>query len=310
MPKKPYAKIAIITRTKNRSLLLTRALRSVQAQTYKDFIHVIVNDGGDQKKLESVLNEYHADNRLVINNEESAGLVKALNKGIRSVDSAYVTILDDDDSWPPERLEKTMASLDGTNNVAVVVKMDLIIEKVQNNVIHFVSQRLHPESGEGEISLFKQCHKNYLSNAVVTYKRQVYDELNGYDESLEVGEDWDFGIRLLMKYDVAFLRNEKPLAFYHQRPTQKGAEGNSVHADVYQQERTINVIRNRYLRNDLKLGRFGIGYIMNYLDHDETEIVRLEGHMNYVGSEIKANFRKSIVSDLITKLKAKLALKK
>ena len=40
------AKVAIITRTKDRPLLLERAIQSVESQTYSDYVHVILNDGG------------------------------------------------------------------------------------------------------------------------------------------------------------------------------------------------------------------------------------------------------------------------
>lgn len=290
---KKRAKVAIITRTKDRPQFLKRAIKTIEQQTYSDYIHVIFNDGGDKEKIEAIVGK-NTQNRVLVHSE-SIGLVKALNKAIQSVDSDYIAILDDDDTWAPERLEKTIAYLDQTKEKAVVVKMDIVIEEVDGDTIRFVSQSLHPQSGEGEISLFKQCYQNYVSNGVITYGRDVYDELGGYDETLGTAEDWDFGIRLLMKYDVAFLRNEPSLFFYHQRPTQKGGLGNSVHAGVEQQEKTINALRNRYLRSDLAAGKLGVGYIMNSLAQDEQWVVRLEGHANYLSSSATDRIEAEIV---------------
>lgn len=290
MPK-TRPKVAIVTRTKGRGVLLERALKSVRAQTYQDYIHVIINDGDDPKGLEKFLAKFPAENRLVVHSKDFVGLVKILNLGVRAANSEYVAIHDDDDTWAPERLEKTIPFMDKTGAKAVVVKMDVVVEEIEGDTIRKVSQHLHPESGEGEISLFKQCYKNYLSNGVITYRRDVYDELEGYDETLKTAEDWDFGIRLLMKYDVEFLRDAGVLAYYHQRPKQKGVAGNSVHADVRQQERTINLIRNRYLRADLKAGKLGVGYIMNRVPSDLDAIVRLEAHMNHVGGDIRTELR-------------------
>ncbi|HEU4715734.1 MAG TPA: hypothetical protein VFS14_02795, partial [Candidatus Saccharimonadales bacterium] len=134
----------------------------------------------------------------------------------------------------------------------------------------------------------------------------VYEELGGYDESLKTAEDWDFGIRLMMRYDVEFIRDGEPLFFYHQRPKQTGTAGNSVHADVYQQERTINIIRNRYLREDLKAGKLGVGYIMNSIPNDLSALVRLEGHMNRVGQEIKDTMYTIRNESVARKLKSKI----
>jgi glycosyltransferase involved in cell wall biosynthesis len=291
------ARVVIVTRTKDRDLLLRRALESIESQTYQDFIHVIVNDGGDREALEAVLNEYPAKNRVIINNKQP-NMIKALNIGIQAADSEYIAILDDDDTWAPERLEKTIPYLDQTGAKAAVVKMNIVIEEMRDGQLHKISEELHPQSGEGEISLFKQCYQNYLSNGIITYRREVYEELGGYDETLETAEDWDFGIRLMLKYDVDFLRNEKPLFFYHQRPRQKGAEGNSVHAGVNQQEKTITVLRNKYLRDDLIQGKLGAGYIMNLLVHDSETTVRLEGHINRVGEAAERNVVNALKHDI------------
>jgi len=45
-------KVAVITRTKDRVLLLERALQSVHNQSMSDFVHVIINDGGDPGPVE------------------------------------------------------------------------------------------------------------------------------------------------------------------------------------------------------------------------------------------------------------------
>ncbi len=298
--------VAVITRTKGRELLLERALKSVDSQTYDDYVHVIWNDGGDKRVVDSLLKKYPNMRRVVFHNKETEGITKALNCAIRAVDSKYVTILDDDDSWPVERLELTIPYLESTKEKAVVVKMDVVVEEIRGNEIFTISQYLYPESGEGEISLFKQCHKNYISNGSVTYLREVFDQLGGYDESLGVGEDWDFGIRLLLKHDVAFLRKEKPLLFYHHRPRQTGDYGNSVHAGADQLEKMITMLRNRYLRQDINSGRFGVGYIMNNLEHDDIAVVRLERHINNNTDRVLERFSDVAITSITQRFKRRL----
>lgn len=282
--------MAIITRTKNRNTLLERAIKSVQSQTNHNYVHVILNDGGNKDELESLLTKYPDSNRIVLHNNASAGLTKALNQAIRAIDSDYISILDDDDSWPANRLEVVLGFFDkNPHTAAAVVKMDIVIEDVKDGSIIKHDQYLHPDSGDGEISLFKQCMRNYISNGIVTYKRSVYEELNGYDETLATAEDWDFGLRLLLKYDVEYIQSDQPLFFYHQRPQAVDNNGNSVHAGVREQEVIINKLRNKYLRNDLNSNKLGVGYIMNQMVFDTSNVVRLEGHVNYVGDEIKNN---------------------
>lgn len=278
---KARAIVAIITRTKNRPVLLKRALESIVEQTSKEYVHIVLNDGGDQMIFQEIIASVPDKRRIVLNNKASAGLIPALNQAIRASDSEYVCILDDDDSWHPQRLETVIDYIKKSPTTqACVVKMDVVVEDIIDGKIVRVDQYLHPDSGDGEISLYKQCARNYISNGIVTYSRKVYEELGGYDESLETAEDWDFGIRLLMKYDVDLIQTEQPLFYYHQRPDQKGDDGNSVHAGVRTQEVTINRIRNKYLREDIAKGVLGVGYIMNQTVADVSHIIRLEGHIN------------------------------
>jgi glycosyltransferase involved in cell wall biosynthesis len=302
-------KVAVITRTKNRTLLLERALESVQNQTYQDFVQIVVNDGGDKEQVEKLIASYSKDRLRVIHNPTSIGLTKALNQGIRAVDSEYITMIDDDDTWSKNRLEEVIGFLDQSSAKGVVDVMDRIVEEIQDDrTVRIISKDRWHEGVEA-INLYKQCLDNYLSNGCFTYRREVYDELGGYDETLGVAEDWDFGIRFLLKYDVDFLVTPNALSFYHHRPLHEGEIGNSVFAGVDNHKRHLNMLANRYLRRDFASGTIGIGYVMNQLQYErereqriqnrsEEYVVRLEGHMNYVAEEVKRSVSRNLTDIL------------
>lgn len=320
---KQVPKIAIITRTKNRNLLLERSIKSVLSQTYKDYVHVVLNDGGDEDALELLLSRYPDEKRVVINNKQSVGITVALNQAIRAVDSKYISILDDDDSWASERLETVVAHMDNSNNPGAIVIMDRIIEKIEDGKVIEKSRNRWLE-GVSSVSLYKQCLDNYLSNGVFNYTREVYEELDGYDETLDVAEDWDFGIRYMLKYDVDFISTQDALMYYHHRPEQSGPSGNSVFAGIDNHNKALNLLQNKYLRQDIISGGLGIGYIMNNLryerdrdqaQHDENTalVVRLEGHINFVADELKQHSNKatrtlidSINSKFLKRVKLKI----
>jgi Glycosyltransferases, probably involved in cell wall biogenesis len=275
-------KVAIITRTKNRPQFLGRSVKSVLNQTVNDYVHVILNDGGDKAEVERVLASNPDTRRIVIHNTESVGLSSALNQAIRASNSEYVCILDDDDAWHKDRLKIGLETTQQRDAVATVIPMEIVVEDIDaTGSIVEVERIPHPESWCGEVSLFKQAHKNYLSNGAIMYKRSVYDELGGYDEALPTAEDWDFGIRLMLKYNVEQVLSDKALMYYHQRPDLKDGDiGNSVHAGIREQERAIMLLRNNYLRHDIQNGSFGIGYIMNHTEQENVDIVRIESHIN------------------------------
>lgn len=297
-------KIAVVTRTKNRNILLKRALRSVQGQTYKDFIHVVVNDGGDPEEVNAAVKDYGSENVKVVHNKKSIGLTPALNQAIKAVDSKYVAILDDDDSWDSRYLELTVDYLEKTSERGVVAVIDKVNEVIEDGKVKELSrERWRPDISF--VSLYGQCIDNYAPTVAFVYQRKIYDELGGYDESLGVSEDWDFALRFLLKYDVGFLATPEALAFYHHRPSVAGDLGNSVFDRVDQHKYHINMLANKFLRQDLKEGKFGVGYIINSLRYDLNTLVpreeekqlaqtiRLEGHMNHVGTRIVYDINKS-----------------
>jgi GT2 family glycosyltransferase len=256
----------------------------------RDFVQVVVNDGGDKAAVEALTNQYSKENLLVVHNDTSVGLTRALNLGIQAIDSTYVAILDDDDSWNEDCLREAVDCLESRQAKGVVVIMDRVIEEIKGDDVVFVSKNRWLPDME-YISLYKQCLDNYVATNCFIYARDVYDELHGYDEKLGVAEDWDFGLRFLQKYDVELLKTEQALAFYHHRPEAKGDVGNSVFAGVDQHVYHQNMLANKYLREDIAKGVFGVGYIINSLKeererenrHDQKaveRVVRLEGHVN------------------------------
>lgn len=311
-------KIAVITRTKNRSILLRRAIESVEAQTYDDYVHVIVNDGGDKKAIEDLLAEYPAERRKVVHNKKTLGLTRALNMGIQAVSSEYIAMLDDDDSLHKDRLKDAVEYLDKhPNEVGVVNIMDKVIEEVDGDSIKELSRdRWHAEMQA--VSLYKQCLDNYLSNGAFTYRRTLYDELNGYDETLPAAEDWDFGVRTLLKYDIEVLPTKHALSYYHHRPAQTGDTGNSVFAGIDSHRQALNRLQNKYLRGDILSGKLGVGYIMNNLRYEreldtvrderaDARVVRLEGHVNFTADQIVNRVTHRIANSRpLQKVKSKL----
>ena len=92
--------VSIIMRTKDRALLLPRALRSVLAQSFTNWRLYLVNDGGNPATLENVLAPFRndfGDKLSVINHAASLGMEAASNAGLAVASGRYFAIHDDDD---------------------------------------------------------------------------------------------------------------------------------------------------------------------------------------------------------------------
>lgn len=261
-------KVAIITRTKDRPVFLKRAIKSVSDQVYTDYVHIIMNDGGDIGAIDSLVAEQAKDSReriKIFHREQSSGAPDTLfNEAIKKTTSDYIAIHDDDDTWHPEFLLRTVAELD-KGAEGVVVRTDNVYERNDGNVITKIKTSRYMPDVQA-ISLYRQCLDNQLTAVAFAYSRKAYEEVGGYDDTLPVVGDWEFGIRFLMKYDVNLIDPGFALAFYHRRLEADNSFKEHDH------RKNITKVFNKYLRQELAEGRLGVGYIMNDLRYEQDMI--------------------------------------
>jgi len=267
---KAVSKVAVITRTKNRTLLLERAIKSVMGQSYNNLLMVIVNDGGDSVHIEKLFEKHKKtiNGRVqLINNRLSLGMEKAANVGLKNSDSEYIVVLDDDDTWHPDFLKETVRFLDSSNYQGVVTATDAVREIIKGNKVEFLSrERFLPKVKE--INLYAMCGGNQFPTMSFLFRRKVLKEIGYYDENAPVLGDWDFNLRFLRKYDIPFI--DKVLSYYHQRYEQSGDMGNSIVAAAGAHKSYNNYLLNKYLREDLEKGNLGIGFITNLSQKSTT----------------------------------------
>lgn len=255
---------AILMRTKDRPFYLERGLQSVLAQTDPNWVLVIINDAGDSNVLEGILKKYRPalGDRLKLVNfsvSEGRGTGKHLNAGLEISDSEFVAIHDDDDSWDPRFLERTIAEI--KTAAAIVTQSTLVTEREENGRAVETSRAPFEAWQKDAISLFRLAESLTFPPIALLFRRAVLAETGVFSPNLGPLEDWDFSLRLFEKFEVPFL--EEPLAFYHQREQAVGAAKNSrSRADILY-GRLDTELRNALLRKDLAEGKVGLGFLVN-----------------------------------------------
>ncbi len=255
-------KVAVITRTRDREILLRRALESVSRQTFRDFIWVIVNDGGRASPVDAVAEEARRREieTKVLHHGKSLGMEAASNAGIRASSSDYIVIHDDDDSWEPEFLAKTTSFLDSEPLFSGVITHTLLVNEVIEHGVPRTTSCYGFNTWLKSVYLMEILMVNSFPPISFLYKRSVYDELGGYNEALPVLGDWDFNIRFLQKADIGVI--QELLALYHHRDTitdPTDIYGNTVNAGIGRHIRYDAILRNHYFRTDPN----GLGVLMN-----------------------------------------------
>ncbi|MBO1266864.1 glycosyltransferase family 2 protein [Arthrobacter cavernae] len=271
MPEMPSASVAIVMRTKNRPVLLDRAVRDVCQQTYQDWTLVVVNDGGNPEEVESVAGRYadQTDGRLsIIHNVNSVGMEAASNLGVRASDSTYIVIHDDDDEWREDFLQATVDYLERSNDEGVMVRTEIVYERVQDDTIEELSREIF-EPELSEITLFDLLRVNRGVPISFLYRRSVHERIGYYDENLPVVGDWEFHLRFAKYSSIGFLDGE-PRAFWNQRRESAGDMGNSVISQQDQHRKYDLQVRDQHLREYAE--KNGLGALL-YL----TKILDIQG---------------------------------
>jgi glycosyltransferase involved in cell wall biosynthesis len=287
-------------RTKDRPLLLRRALASAASQTFRDFELIVVNDGGEAATVEDlVANQPNLEFVQIVHNQKSVGREEAVNVGVKASDSRFVAILDDDDSWAPSFLAVAAEYLDEVPDGAVGVRTEVVYEAIANGQVVELRREIL-RSDLRSVTLFDTLFSNYIPPTSMVFRRDLYDEVGGWDGTLPVLADWDFNLKILMRSSIGFIDGE-PLAFWHRRETQDGPLGNSVHAAATDHIEINLALRDRYLREYVKSGT-GIGqllFISEVLQRvEERANARANGSHQVIVSKIDAlNSRLDVMSE-------------
>lgn len=253
----PEFKTAIIMRTKDRPLLLQRAVTSVQSQQLQNYVLVVVNDGGNINEVIHIIKKSNIDPSkvLIVSHKESKGMEAASNAGIKAVESKFIVIHDDDDTWDPQFLRKAVTFLLLNPDYKGVITKSYFIDEIilENGQIIERAKYVFHEWVE-RIHLSEICIQNLFPPIAFLYDREVYNEIGGYDESLPVLGDWDFNIRFLMVANIGVIK--EVLANYHVR-----TDPNSVYPSSLSAGRNLHfeynaILRNKYIKKSLEDNRY------------------------------------------------------
>jgi glycosyltransferase involved in cell wall biosynthesis len=267
------ARVAVITRTKNRPVLLRRAADSVASQSFGDFTWTVVNDGGDAEDVAAIMQAAPIDPRRMrlVSHDESLGMEAASNTGIAACDSDYIVVHDDDDSWLPDFLERTVAFLDspeGARYGGVATHSLYVSEEIRGDTVVEHDSRPYNDWVRN-VHLSEMACGNFFPPIAFVFRRSVLDRIGGFNEALPVLGDWFFNLEFLLEDDIAVL--PEPLARYHHRDrgdTNCAAYANSVIGGVSKHEEFAAVARNAFLRRHGDRAGVAASFAMGYAVSD------------------------------------------
>ena len=107
--------VSVIMPAYNAERFIDAAVRSVMAQTVTDW-ELLILDDGSRDTTAAIAEKLAAEDARIrfLPNEANMGVAKTRNRGFDLCRGQYVALLDSDDIWLPEKLEKQLALAEQT----------------------------------------------------------------------------------------------------------------------------------------------------------------------------------------------------
>lgn len=190
-------KVSVIIPYYNREETIIRSIKSVAAQTYKNFEIILVDDGSNDKGPEKV-NEFIEENKnltIIHLREKNGGPSKARNQGILASKGEYVAFLDSDDSWEKNKLEIQIGVMEKDKEIMITGTNYKI--KTENEEI--IKYKLIPKYQEGYF--YKMLFKMFFCMPTVVIRREVFIKDNlFFKEGKNQAEDHLLFLQIIRKY--------------------------------------------------------------------------------------------------------------
>ncbi len=194
--------VSVVIPTRNRREFVEEAVASVLGQTHRELELVVVDDGGSDGTA-AALGRRFRDPRLRVVEQEHRGVSAARNRGVRETSAEWIAFLDSDDLWLPAKLERQLEALGRRPEHPACYTEEIWYRN---------GRRVNPRRIHAKYSgwIFDRCLPLcIISPSSILMRRDVFEALGGFDESLPACEDYDLWLRLAARHPVLLV--DEPL---------------------------------------------------------------------------------------------------
>ncbi|AXT19386.1 glycosyltransferase [Flavobacteriaceae bacterium AU392] len=193
---------SIIIPLYNKGNHIKNTLKSVFNQTFIDFEVIIINDGSTDNSIKIVTS--FKDNRLNIIHTKNKGVSSARNLGISNAKANYIVFLDADDLWYPDHLINLKSLIDNYPHCglyATAYEKSFFSKKIVKAKFNNLN--------DNHFGVVKDYFNSSIIDGVVwtsaiAIPKKILKLYNGFNTSLESGEDTELWIKISLKEKVVF----------------------------------------------------------------------------------------------------------
>lgn len=226
-------KVSVVLPIYNVEKYITETVRSVLSQTYSNFELLIVDDESPDRSVE--ICKQFDDSRIRIIHQKNRGLAGARNTGIRHAQGDYIALLDGDDLWLPEKLQRQVEHLEQSPQIGVSFCRSAFMDEAGNPLGIYQMPKL-----KGITAPYLMCRNPIGNGSAPLIRREVFEaikfqvNLHGdvencyFDECFRRSEDIECWIRIVLQTNWGIEGIPDALTLYR-------VNSNSLSADVLKQ---------------------------------------------------------------------------
>lgn len=181
--------ISVIIPAYNASKTILETIQSIQAQTFEDFELIVINDGSTDGTLD-LLTKID-EPRLRICSYDNGGLPVARNRGIVQSSGQFISFIDADDLWKPDKLKLQLEALQKHPEAGVAYSWTAFIDEKSEFLYAW-----EPLLFEGNVYPQLLVRNFISSGSNILVRREFIESAGEFDPSLKSVEDWDYYLRL------------------------------------------------------------------------------------------------------------------
>lgn len=197
--------VSVITPMYNGARFVSDTIESVLKQTYPHWEMYVIDDGSQDNGPDIVRQYTSRDPRIKLLKQENAGSAAARNNGIRRASGQYISLLDADDTWNEDFLEKQLQLMSEKNG--------LLVYSSHTRIDELSEECLKPYIVPEKVS-YKDLLKNcYISCLTGVYDASVYGKVYLHEDMRSLRDDYVYWLEIIKKVQVAY-GNKDVLANY------------------------------------------------------------------------------------------------
>ncbi|HUC01311.1 MAG TPA: glycosyltransferase [Candidatus Paceibacterota bacterium] len=194
--------VSILMPAYNAERYIKESIDSALAQTYKN-IEVVVIDAASKDRTVAIVGEY-TDPRVRLIEHPYEPIIATRNGLLKEARGEYIAFLDSDDIYLPDRIAEEVKFFEENPRYSIVY-CDL--SYFYDGAADVLYRNAYPFRSDN--AFLQLLDKMYITNTTVMFKREIYEKLGGYNESLGLVEDWEYFLRIAHAgYEIPFLNKD------------------------------------------------------------------------------------------------------